>query len=51
MPVRHAWSETRGRPPFSRRCGAGKNGSTRPTTYLEAAQRPYLFTLLRRWGL
>ena len=29
MPVRHARSETRGRPPFGRRCGAGKNGSTR----------------------
>ena len=29
MPVRHARSETRGRPPFGRRGGVGKNGSTR----------------------
>ena len=29
IPVRHARSETRGRSPFGRRCGAGKNGSTR----------------------
>jgi hypothetical protein len=29
MPVRHARSETRGRPPFGRQSGAGKNGSTR----------------------
>ena len=29
MPVRHAQSETRGRPPFGRRGGVGKNGSTR----------------------
>ena len=29
MPVRHARSETRGRPPFGRRGGIGKNGSTR----------------------
>jgi hypothetical protein len=29
MPVRHARSETRGRPPFGRRSGIGKNGSTR----------------------
>jgi hypothetical protein len=28
MPVRHARSETRGRPPFGRRGGVGKNGST-----------------------
>ena len=29
MPVRQARSETRGRPPFGRLGGAGKNGSTR----------------------
>jgi hypothetical protein len=29
MPVRHARSETRGRPPLGRRGGIGKNGSTR----------------------
>lgn len=29
MPVRHARSETRGRPPFVRRGGVGRNGSTR----------------------
>jgi len=29
MPVRHARSETRGRPPCGRRAGIGKNGSTR----------------------
>jgi hypothetical protein len=29
MPVRHARSETRGRPPFGRRGGVGRNGSTR----------------------
>jgi hypothetical protein len=29
MPVRHARSETRGRPPFSRRGESGTNGSTR----------------------
>jgi hypothetical protein len=29
MPVRHARSEMRGRPPFGRRDGIGKNGSTR----------------------
>ena len=29
MPVRHARSETRGRPPFGRRGGVGKNGPTR----------------------
>ena len=29
MPVRHARSETRGRPPLGRRGGVGKNGSTR----------------------
>jgi len=29
MPVRHARSETRGRPPFGRRGGVGKNSSTR----------------------
>ena len=29
MPMRHARSETRGRPPFGRRGGVGKNGSTR----------------------
>ena len=29
MPVRHARSETRGRPPFGRRGEVGKNGSTR----------------------
>ena len=29
MPVRHARSETRGRPPCGRRDGIGKNGSTR----------------------
>ena len=29
MPVRQARSETRGRPPFGRRGGIGKNGSTR----------------------
>ena len=29
MPVRHARSETRGRPPRDRRDGVGKNGSTR----------------------
>ena len=29
MPVRHARSETRGRPPCGRRGGIGKNGSTR----------------------
>jgi hypothetical protein len=29
IPVRHARSETRGRPPFGRRGGVGKNGSTR----------------------
>ena len=29
MPVRHARSETRGRPPWGRRGGIGKNGSTR----------------------
>jgi hypothetical protein len=29
MPVRHARSEMRGRPPLGRRAGIGKNGSTR----------------------
>ena len=29
MPMRHARSETRGRPPFGRFGGVGKNGSTR----------------------
>ena len=29
MPVRHARSEMRGRPPFGRRGVVGKNGSTR----------------------
>jgi len=29
MPVRHARSETRGRPPFGRRSGIGKDGATR----------------------
>jgi len=29
MPVRHARSETRGRPPLGRRCGIGRNGWTR----------------------
>jgi len=29
MPMRHARSESRGRPPFGRRRGVGRNGSTR----------------------
>ena len=39
-PVRHARSETRGRPPFGRRGGVGKNGSTRSPTDREAAPLP-----------
>jgi hypothetical protein len=50
MPVRHARPETRGRPLCGRRGGIGKSGSIRSTADLEAARRPFLFTLPRRRG-
>ena len=39
MPVRHARLETRGRPPFGRRGGIGKNGSTRSHNGSESSAR------------
>lgn len=39
MPVRHARSETRGRPPCGRRGGIGNSGPREPTTALEAVRR------------
>lgn len=48
MPVRHARSETRRRPPVGVVGESAREVPQDPTTDLEAARRPCLFTLLRR---
>ena len=49
MPVRHARSETRGRPPFGRGSGIGKNGWTRSHNASGSSAAAHIpFTLRRR---
>jgi hypothetical protein len=48
MPMRHARSETRGRPPLADEVELARTVQQDPTTDREAAPRPYPVTLLRR---